>query len=292
MNKPLDIGIASWQSPEKLERTIRHLITNTVGDWRVFVIDNNSPDPKVKEVINQLAESYEQVVPVFLEENIGYVGAVNKLFELADKQYVAYVDNDAYVQTYGWNTIMEDILERHHEVAMVFPQSVGAAYPIERNGYTECLWGTGCFWMLNKVRVDEIGGFNTELGHQEEVDFQTRLRLAGWKCACTNQVTVHHQATSSNNPEAQARINEGIINWVNWWNKYFVGPTVTYHSPNVTRFKDWPITAIYLEEWYKMQPELQGLNDNPETVYVAGLGREVDLIRVPRYQHLYRDRII
>jgi hypothetical protein len=47
-----------------------------------------------------------------------------------------------------------------------------------------------------------------------------------------------------------------------------------------------------MEEWYQLQPELQGLNENPETVYIAALGREVDLIKVPRWQNLYRGRII
>jgi GT2 family glycosyltransferase len=287
--KPIDIGTASWQSPTKLDKMITHVKNHTVGPWRLFVIDNDSPDPKVKDVILKHATD-ERVIPIFLEENIGYVGAVNKLFELCETQFVAYVDNDAYVETNGWNNKMMEVMERHPEVAMVFSGSTGASYPIPRGDYIECLWGVGCFWVLNHTRVAEIGGFDPGLGHQEEVDFQMRLHLAGWKCASLNTVTVRHDSTSSNNPEARERINQGIIRWVDKWNKYFVGPHVNYFSPNVTRFEDW--MAPYLEEWYKRQPELQNLNSDPETVYVAGLGREVDLIKVPRYQHLYRDRII
>lgn len=287
--KPLDIGIASWQSPDKLDTTLTLLRQNTTGEWRVFVIDNNSPDPLVKDVINKHAQQDGRVVPVYLTENVGYVGAVNKLFEIATTQYVAYCDNDAYVYSHGWNEIMMDLLERHHELAMIFPP-IGTAYPIQRPDYTEILWGLGCFWMINKIRADEVGGFDTTLGHQEEVDFQMRLRLNGWKCAVTTDVHVVHQAVSSNNPEAKERINQGIINWVNKWNKYFNGPHVNYFSNNVTRFEDWPINALYIEEWFKLQPEYTNFNANAETITVQG--REYDLVKVPRYPYLYRDRII
>lgn len=287
--KPIDIGIASWESPDKLRKTIKHIKDNTSGEWRLFVIDNNSPHPGVREVIERHAED-PRVVPVFLEDNVGYAGAVNKLFELCETQFCAYVDNDAYVFTPGWNQKMMDLMERHPEVAMVFSASTGASYQIPRGDYTECLWGVGCFWVLNHTRYGEIGGFDTTLGHQEEVDFQQRLHLAGWKCAVTDQVKVQHDATSSRNPEAQQRINEGVIRWVNKWNRIKVGPHINYFHPRVTRFEDWE--AHYLEEWYKLQPELQGLNLEPETVFIKALGREVDLIRVPRFQHLYRDRII
>ena len=154
----------------------------------------------------------------------------------------------------------------------------------------EILWGVGFCWILNRQRYKEIGGFDTEIGHQEEVDFQTRIRLGGWKIVADPSVVVSHDATSTRNPDAQERINAGVVNWVNKWNKYFVGPHVTYHSPNVTRFEDW--TAHYMEEWYQLQPELKGLNESPETIYIAALGREVDLIKVPRWQNLYRGRII
>ena len=287
--KPLDIGIASWQSPDKLDKTITLLRKYTVGSWRVFVIDNNSPDPTVREVIARHASEDPRIVPVLLEDNLGYVGAVNKLvLELAETQYVSYVDNDAYIRTRGWNEQMMNILEKHPELAMVFPKETGVAYPIDRLDYTEVLWGVGCFWMANKIRIVEVDGMDTTLGHQEEVDLQMRIRLNGFKMATTADVRVTHQATSSNNPDAQKRISDGVINWVNKWNKYFVGPSINYFSPNVTRFEDWPINAIYIEEYYKH--ELPSLNANPETVIIDG--RDYDLIKVPRFPHLYRDRII
>lgn len=286
--RKLDIGIASYQNADKLRDTIELIKKHTVSDWRLFVVDNASPDPAVKEIL----DSYQdfRIHIIYRDTNIGYAGAVNEIFEYATSQYIAYVDNDAHILTPGWDEIMAHKLDILHEVGMIFP--AGGSYPIQRTNYTEILWGVGCFWMVKKARVDDIGGFDTTLGHQEEVDFQTRLRLAGWRIASEPSVQVQHFSSSSVNPEARERINNGIINWVNKWNKYFVGPHVNYYSPNVTRFEDWPVNAIYLEEWYQQQPELQELNQSAESVYVAALGREVDLLRVPRWKDLYRGRII
>lgn len=285
----IDMGTASWGSPEKLDMSLSCVRSMSQSDWRFLVVDNASEDPQVREVIEKHMSQEPRIQARFLEENIGYTGAVNTILEWAETNNVAYVDNDAYVQTPGWDMTLAQVLESNSEVAMVFPG--GGAYPIKRPRYTEILWGVGFCWMLNRQRYKEIGGFDTEIGHQEEVDFQTRLRLGGWRMACVPSVAVRHDSTSSRNPDAQERINQGVINWVNKWNKYFTGQT-HYHSPNVIRYEDWPPTALYMEEWYQLQPELQGLNDNPETMYVKGLGREVDLIKVPRYQHLYRGRII
>lgn len=285
----IDMGTASWGSPEKLDRCLTAVRNMSKSDWRFLVVDNNSDDPAVRAVIERHVSEEPRIIPMFLEENKGYVGAVNTILEWAETNNVAYVDNDAYVQTLGWDMTLAGYLEANHEVAMVFPN--GGSYPIKRARYTEILWGVGFCWMLNRQRYKEIGGFDTEIGHQEEVDFQTRLRLAGWRMAMAPEVSVRHDSTSTRNPDAQVRINQGVVNWVNRWNRYFSGQT-NYHSPNVIRFEDWNTVALYLEEWYQLQPELQGLNDNPETVYIAGLGREVDLIKVPRFQHLYRGRII
>jgi GT2 family glycosyltransferase len=284
----IDIGISNYNYPEKLDQCLRALRRNCTSDWRVLVVDNQSTDPVVKDIISMHMSEEPRIMVKYMEENTGYVGAVNEILAWAETDYVGYVDNDAYVMTNGWDMQLASHLANNLEVAMAFPN--GGAYPIPRSKYTEILWGVGFCWMLKKQVYLRIGGFDPTIGHQEEVDYQTRVRLDGWKMVADQTIQVNHDANSTKNPAAQGRINDGVVNWVNKWNKYFVGPNITYHSPNVTRFEDW--SAIYLEEWYSLQPELQGLNDNPETVYIAALGREVDLIKVPRWQNFYRGRII
>lgn len=290
----IDIGIASYQNPGKLDATLKALRKNTKSDWRCFVVDNASPDPEVRAVIERHWTEEPRIKPVFLDENGGYASAVNYLLNNAETDYIAYLDNDAIPLTDAWDLKFAERLDHSPEVAMIFPvgHGAGGAYPIQRPGWTEILWGIGCNWMLRRTAMEQVGVFDDTLGHQEEVDYAIRLRMAGWKMCLATHVEVNHAATASRSPEAEARIGAGIKNWVNKWCKYFTGELVNYDSPNVLRFEDWPPTALYLEEFY-MQT-MPGLNTNPEHILIEG--REYDLLRVPRAAYgggtFYRGRII
>ncbi len=97
-----------------------------------------------------------------------------------------------------------------------------------------------------------------------------------------------HNATATNDPSSIERINRGVVQFVDKWNRYFNGKNFNYHSSNVTRWEDWPPNALYLEEYWRMK--LPGLNANPEVATIDG--REYDLIKVPRFKDYYRCRII
>lgn len=290
----LDIGIASYENPGELAHTLEALRERTSGDWRCLVVDSNSQDPSVRQILEKNAAEDSRIIPQYLDYNAGYSGAMNIFFDWAESEYIVYCDNDARVITPRWNTYLSEKLDEHPEISMIFPvgHGTGSAYPIKRDGWTEVLWGVGCFWMLRRSEQQKVGYFDTSLGHQDEVDFQTRLRMASGRMAVNSEVQIHHNATATRNPEAQDRINNGIVNWVNKWCKIFTGDLVNYHSENVLRYEDWPPNILYLEEFYKkFIPEL---NDNPEQVIIEG--REYDLNKVPRAAYgggtLYRGRII
>lgn len=288
MTRRLDIGIASYENAEKLRTTIDRIIEHSVTDWRLLIVDNASPDPEVRKVIDAAAARTSRIVPLYLESNTGYVGAVNEILDWAETTHLAYVDNDCYIRTHGWDEILASKLDAHHELGMAFASEY-CAYELQRRSYVETLWGLGCFWMVKRMAQQDVGLFDTELGHQEEVDFQIRLRLAGWKFACVKEVHVEHFASSATNPAAQERINKGVVAWMNKWCAYFGGKDMNYFSDHVLRFEDWAPSALYLENWFRAQG-LEHLNDDPEVVTIAG--REYDLIKVPRLKNLYRGRII
>lgn len=301
--RALTIGIASWQNPNALDAAIHSVRRHSATDWTLLVIDNASPNPAVREVINRHSAEEPRVRAIMLDMNTGYVGAVNSLLSCAMTEYVAYLDNDVVIQTDAWDETLASYLDRFHEIGIIFPH--GGAYPIPRGAYHEILWGVGSCWMVSRVAAEDArwinpvfdpGGlavtddapfFDPTLGHHEEVDFQTRLRLAGYRIASARDVSVAHAGTASADPASQDRITRGVIRWVNKWCRYFYGSRVTYHSSNVLRHEDWPPSRLYLEEYWKLH--LPGLNDAPETITHGG---EYDLIRVPRLRGFYRGRIV
>ena len=111
--------------------------------------------------------------------------------------------------------------------------------------------------------------------------------MAGWKCAAAPEIRVAHDANSTNDPASIERVNRGVVNWVNKWNRYFNGKNYHYHHPNVTRFGGLGSKCPqYLEEVLEQLRYSGSSNRQPTTALLDG--REYDLIRVPRMKGFYR----
>jgi glycosyltransferase involved in cell wall biosynthesis len=288
--RKLTIGVASYGNPDGLQKLIASVVRQSQTDWTLLIISNPHPDLAQDEgALGVIAEWRNRMPERFdlrrQEQNIGYVGAVNKILNSCPTEYVAYLDHDVEIMTPAWDEIMAHTLDMFHEVGMVFP---GGARRVPRGQYDEIHWGVGCMWMLPIRVVDKVGSFDPAIGHHEEVDYQTRVRLEGLKIAAAHGIGFSHAAKASNDPAAHKRISDGVVRWMNKWTAYFGGKGLNYFSPNVLRHEDWPTSALHLEEYFKLH--LPGLNDNPEVVRIEGV--EYDLIKVPRYRDFYRGRII
>lgn len=281
MSRRLDIGIASYGSPELLRQTIESIHRHSATDFRIIIIDNPKDGTHAYGGFGD-----PRVIHVPLESNVGYAGAVALIQDRAETEYIAYLDNDVIVQTPGWDEILCSYLDRYHEIGMIFPN--GGAYPISRPGYQEVMWGVGFAWVLSRYAQAATGTFDPEIGHQNECDYALRLRMAGWKCAAAPEVRIDHLATATNDPAAIERIGRGVQEFVNKWCRYFGGKNLNYFSPNVLRWEDWPPNALYLEEYWNLRNPW--LNTTPETIMLDG--KEYDLIRVPRLKGFYTNRII
>lgn len=290
----LDIGIASYKNPDRLERAIRSIRQQSTTDWRCFIIHNPADGPDdlaARTVIQNAAYTDTRFVPIFMDTNVGYAGSINELMRRAETEYIAYCDNDVEVTTPGWDEKLCFHLDRFHEIGVIFPN--GGAYMIDRGVYHEVMWGVGFCFVVNRLITGDVGNPHTALmdegiGHQNEADMCMRIRMAGWKCAAAPGVHVAHHATATTDPASIERINRGVVQFVDKWCSYFGGKNLNYHSANVLRWDDWPPNALYLEEWWKAR--LPRLNVEPEVVTLDG--REYDLIKVPRYANFYRGRVI
>lgn len=286
--RKLTIGVASYRNPDKLRRALASVERMSRTDWECVIVHNHTEDEAGYGALD-LAKGAAKQIPRFRaieQPNSGYAGAINTVLNVASSEYIAYLDNDAEILTPGWDETLCGYLDRFHEIGIVFPN--GGAYPIRRGAYVEVMWATGFCWVLNRLCMADVGKFDADLGHQEEADYCQRVRMAGWKCAAVEQINVRHHATATNDPAQIERINRGVRAWVDKWNLAFNGKNFNYHSPNVTRFEDWPPNALYLEEYWKLK--LPDLNKSPEVVTLDG--RQYDLIRVPRLKDFYRGRII
>lgn len=283
----LDVGIVAYGNPGVVQ-TIQALRATLTTDYRLRVVVNPHPDQNLQAATMAALAAVldDRTSHQLMETNVGYAGGVNEVLKWAETDYIVFCDHDARPNTKGWDEWMASVLDQRHELGMLFPN--GGAAMIPREPYTEILWGVGCFWMLTRLCYADVGGFDTEIGHQEEVDYQTRVRLAGYKVGAIPTISVSHDSRSSSNPANLERINRGVRNWVTKWVHYFCGKNYNYHSDYVLRHEDWHPSALHMEQYFlgKLGP----INASPETIVVDSV--EYDLIRVPRLKGFYRNRII
>lgn len=322
----LEIGIASYRNPGKLKRTLETIHANTVQPHTVHVWHNRSDDPENDAALKILDGVYEHTV----SNNVGYAGAVNGLLHASSAPYFLYCDNDIEVRTRGWDERLMEVLVENPEVAQVFP---GAGHYGFHNGrYHECLWNAGYCWMLRRSALDELAPglgletkrllqmfmdelngkdcrthvMDTGLGHHEEVDLMIRLRLAGFQIACVPGVDVLHHETATKSSDALhqpgGRIHDGVVRWMNKWNRYFCGDALKYsmteYDQRALRYTDWPPCALYLERWTLAQfPDWNKHSRETENVEhgfreVATKAGIMDAVEILKPKGPYRGRAI
>src|SRR5215475_6983483 len=107
MSRRLDLAVAVYGKPQQLPKTIAALQQHSVTDWRCFLIVNTHPKHDMREIVCGMADRDKRIVPVFLEKNVGYPGAINEfLLRRCESEYGAYIDDDATIATHGWDEIM------------------------------------------------------------------------------------------------------------------------------------------------------------------------------------------
>ena len=302
----LDVGIASYRNPDRLRKTLETIEANSWTDWRCFIIHNVSEDEDGCEAqrVAYAAQTMNTRFVVCPQPNNGYAGAVNRIFELSETPYVAYLDNDIEILTTGWDEKLCDILDRAPEVAQVFPGS--GHYGFYSGKYHECLWNAGYAWVLRReaglkslsimTSIPQL--MDASLGHHEEVQLATRLRMAGYRIACDPAVNIRHHCSSTNSPESSKRIHMGVVRWMNQTNRYFCGEAFKYpnpdpdsgegYDPRCLRYTDHHPNALYLERWTLSQ--FPDLNANPEVIQTTA--GPMDVIKVLKPNGCYKGRAI
>lgn len=291
----LDIGICAYRNGAKLRKAVECIQRNTIGDWRLLIFNNPAEGSTVEPVLSDLIKD-TRIHSHTPGINIGYAGAVNHILSWAEAPHIAYFDHDAYVQTRGWDFRMAAVLDGHAEVGWVFPGP--GHFGFQSNGYRECLWNAGYCWMIRRRAVESVNTlFDPTLGHHEEVDFMIRLRLAGWRIAAVPEVQVIHDETATQaNPadhKPGGRIHDGVVRWMNKWNRYFCGDDLKYsmtaYDARALRYTDWPPCALYLERMTLAR--FPKWNQTVETVEVPEVG-PMDAVKVLKPLGPYRGRAI
>lgn len=207
-------------------------IEKTRMAYRLLLVDDNSPDPKVREYLEQYAASDSRVILLRNEKNMGFLPSVNKALAMVEN-HVALVNTDVEVPEEWLERLMLPILTKDrvatstpfttcgticsfpnfcednpifegmqlHEIDDVF-RTVKPQYPVMPTGIGFCMG-------MNLQAIREVGLLDEETfgkGYGEENDWCQRAIKAGYENVQVDNLFVYHKHGGSFTSEEKQRL--------------------------------------------------------------------------------------
>ncbi len=91
----VSIIIPVYNAEKFIGKAIESVLSQTYENWEILVMNDNSTD-KSYEIIKEYADRDSRIRVVNTEKNIGVVKGRNRLTEIAEGEYIAFLDADDY----------------------------------------------------------------------------------------------------------------------------------------------------------------------------------------------------
>ena len=167
-----------------LERAIQSVLNQVYENWELCLVDDASPAPHVKEILEKYRDSDKRIKVKFLEKNLGISGASNETLSLADGEYIALLDHDDELSKDSLYEVVK-CLNAHPEAELIYSDedklSMGGMRlrPVYKPGWDPELFLTYnylCHLVVCKRElIEKAGGFRT--GFEGSQDYDLLLRV-------------------------------------------------------------------------------------------------------------------
>ncbi|MBP8250736.1 MAG: glycosyltransferase [Herpetosiphon sp.] len=219
MNQPLvSIIVVNFNGKHHLEACLKSLLHQTYPTEKleILLIDNNSHDGS-REFITQY---FPSVRLIHNQTNRGFASAVNQGAKLANGQYIALINNDAYADP-QWIATLVSTMQTHREQNVVCVGAkmldwygkkidfiegginfyghgvqIFAHVPVESLDIKqhEILFACGGAMLIDRKVFLDVGGFDDDyFAYFEDVDLGWRLWVFGYRVLFEPQAIIYHR---------------------------------------------------------------------------------------------------
>lgn len=253
----LSIILVNWKTRDITRGALRSIYEQTVGiDFEVIVVDNNSQDGSVEMVQIE----FPHTILIKNQSNVGFGRANNQALEIAQGQYLMFLNTDTVVLEGAINKLV-DYLDKNPEAMMVGPRLLNSdltfqhacrrALPNVGNSFfhlfgltkifkknklinsykqyvsdpeitspTEAI--SGAAMMFRRQVYQEIGGFDEAFFmYGEDLDFCKRIIDRGWRIMyLSNAKIIHFGGKSSGKRKIKSLVNFYQAMWI-YYRKHF-----------------------------------------------------------------------
>lgn len=219
----ISVILVSYNTAEITKKSLQHLFASEHQlKMEVFIIDNASRDNSVK----MIRAAYPDVPMIENKVNVGFGRANNQALPFITGRYVLLLNTDAFVNTdtisktvaymdenpkcgilgiklIGENGDLQPSCRYFPTPWRIFLQTTGLKHFFknvqmvddmswDHNSERNCDWVPGCYYMVRKEVIDQVGLFDPlYFMYNEEVDHCYATKKAGWNVTYYPTPIVH-----------------------------------------------------------------------------------------------------
>lgn len=117
MNKLISVIIPVYNTEKYVEKALSSVIEQTYKNLEIIVIDDKSTDDSPR-IIDEIAAKDSRVRVYHSAENVGHSLARNKGLELAQGDYIGFVDSDDYIHPQLYERLLSIMEENDTDIAI------------------------------------------------------------------------------------------------------------------------------------------------------------------------------
>lgn len=181
-------------------------------NWELIVVDDASPNEKVRKVIQEYADADDRIKTKFLKKNRHIAGATNEAFAMASGEFIGLFDHDDLL----WPNALYEVVKALNEdktIDFIYTDEdkISESRHDHFNAFFKPDWNPDFlhsvnyithFSVIRKTLVDKIGGEREDYNGAQDWDFIMRIASETNKIHHISKVLyswrVHDQSTAKN----------------------------------------------------------------------------------------------
>lgn len=254
-------SIVSYGNWEEIVRGVNSILANAPEDFKLYIIDNDSPDDTLAQLQAQPWDNRVEIVP--LEKNVGFGCGHNAVLERLDSRYHFVINPDVVVDSPVLSQLPQ-WMEEHPDVVMCTPQlyfpdgrvqhlprrkpnfmalvarQVLAKSPFMQPFYrinlrytmedqdlsdvTDIQFCTGSFFCIRTEAYRTMGGFDEDyFMYVEDADITQKAMKLGRVCLVPQFRAVHawHRNPLRDSRHFKMQLDSMLLFWKKWGFKLF-----------------------------------------------------------------------